>query len=113
MACETRLRPQQTLQQRLEDVRKAMLRVDAGLVSGRVRVRVGAQGAIAFEGLTEAERDGITDACVYRRLMSTGSILAKAAIQKAEILAGRTVDRKVIATGVHSHDGGKTWHGKH
>lgn len=58
-------------------------------------------------------RDGVTDACMYRRLMATGSSLTKAAIQRAEQIAGRSVDRKVIANGVHSHDGGRSWHDGH
>jgi hypothetical protein len=70
-------------------------------------------GAIAFDGLDENIRDGVTDACMYRRLMATGSSLTKAAIQRAEQIAGRSVDRKVIANGVHSHDGGRTWHDGH
>lgn len=113
MACETRLRPQQTLKERMEDIRKAMLKIDAGLVSGRVKMRVGPQGAVVFDGITNEERDGITDACVYRRVMSTGSVLARNALAKAEMLAGRTVDRKQLAAGVHSHDGGQTWHKGH
>jgi hypothetical protein len=44
--------------------------------------------------------------------MATGSALARAAIEKAEAMAGRGVDRKVIGQGVHSHDFGKTWHRK-
>jgi hypothetical protein len=42
--------------------------------------------------------------------MASGFALAKLAIMKAEQLAGRTVDRKVVAQGTHSHDGGRTWH---
>jgi hypothetical protein len=41
--------------------------------------------------------------------MVTGSSLTKAQIARAEQLAGRSIDRKVIANGVHSHDGGRTW----
>lgn len=63
-------------------------------------------------GWDEAERDGVTDACAYRRLMVSGSALAKAAIAHAEQLAGHSVDRRVVAHGVHSHDGGQTWHEK-
>ena len=56
-------------------------------------------------------RDGITDNCAYRRIMGpTGSTADKLAIQKAEQLAGRTVNKVAVGQGVHSHDGGKTWH---
>lgn len=88
-----------------------MKALDAAIVAGRVKVKVGPQGAIAFDGWNE-NRNRVTDACAYRRLMVEGSALAKNAIARAEQLAGRTVDKQVIGQGVHSHDGGQTWHGK-
>jgi hypothetical protein len=112
MPCHTKLKRKQTIQQRAEEVRRAVTRLSDALISGRVKARVGPQGAIAFEGWDAAERDGVTDACAYRRLMITGSVLAKAAIARAEQLAGRSVDRRVIAHGMHSHDSGRTWHSK-
>jgi hypothetical protein len=54
----------------------------------------------------------VTDACAMRRIMASGSMAARMAIMKAEQKAGRTVDRKALAQGIHSHDGGRTWHGK-
>ena len=44
---------------------------------------------MAFVGLSDDERARVTDACAYRRIMSTGSALARAAIARAE-QAGRT-----------------------
>lgn len=111
MPCDTRLRPKQTIQERADEIRKAIANLDSLLKKRRVRVTVGPQGAIAFSGWPESERNGITDACAYRRIMATGSALAKAEIARAEQLSGRAIDRKVIAQGVHSHDG-VTWHGK-
>jgi hypothetical protein len=84
MVCDIRLKPKQTLQQRAEEVRRAVICLSEALASGRVKARVGPQGAIAFVGWNDAERDGVTDACAYRRLMVTGSALAKAAIARAE-----------------------------
>src|SRR5436309_1524806 len=110
MPCDTRLKPKQTLQQRAEEVRRAIARLSDALASGRVKARVGPQGAITFGGWSDADRDGVTDACAYRRLMVSGSALAKAAIARAEQVAGRSVDRRVVARGAHSHDGGSTWH---
>jgi hypothetical protein len=112
MVCETRLKPRQTIQQRAEEVRRAVARLSDALTSGRVKARVGPQGAITFEGWDAAERDGVTDACAYRRVMVTGSALAKAAIARAEQVGGHSVDRRVLTHGVHSHDGGQTWHSK-
>jgi hypothetical protein len=110
MPCDTNLKPKQTIQQRAEEVRRAVTGLSAALASGRVKARVGPQGAIAFEGWSKTERADVTDACAYRRLMVSGSALAKAAIARAEQIAGRSVDRRVIAQGAHSHDGGHTWH---
>ena len=110
MACETRLKAEQTIAQRAAEVKAAVARLAEALASGRAKVKVGPQGAVVFTGLTPDERDGVTDACAYRRIMSTGSALARAAIARAEQMAGRTVDRKVVAVGAHSHDGGATWH---
>ncbi len=113
MPCDTKLKPQQTIQQRAEEIRRVVTTLGQGLATGRIKVRVGPQGAVAFSGLTEAERDGVTDNCAYRRLMATGSATAKAAIARAEQLAGRGVDKQAVATGWHSHDGGASWHHGH
>ena len=51
----------------------------------------------------------VTDACAYRRLMATGPALAKAAIARAEQMAGRSVDKMAVAHGHHTHDG-VHWH---
>lgn len=112
MPCDTRLKSRQTISQRAAEVKAAVAKLSAGLTSGRMKAKVGAQGAIAFQGFDQ-DRDGVTDACAYRRLMVSGSALARAAVARAEQLAGRTVDKKVIAQGAHSHDGGDTWHNGH
>lgn len=110
MPCDTKLKPQQTIQQRVAEVRRVVEALSAGLASGKVKVKIGPQGAVAFEGLSDADRDGVTDVCAFRRVMISGSALAKAAIARAEQIAGRGVSRQVLAAGVHSHDGGATWH---
>jgi hypothetical protein len=110
MPCETRLKRNQTISMRKAEVRKVVDTLSQGLASGRLKAKVGPQGAVAFVGLTDAERDGVSDACCYRQLMVHGSALAKAAIARAEQLAGRSVDRRVVAQGHHSHDFGATWH---
>lgn len=110
MPCDTRLKANQTISQRAEEVRAVTARASQALAAGRVKALVGPQGAIAFTGLSDAERDGVTDACLYRRLMSSGSATARLAVERAEILAGRKVDQKTVAIGAHSHDGGRSWH---
>ena len=113
MPCDTRLKPRQTISQRADEIRKAIAKINTGLQSGAIKAKVGPTGGIAFIGLSEADRDGITDACMYRRIMATGSMAAKQAIQRAEMAAGRQVDRLAVAHGHHSHDGGHTWHHGH
>src|SRR5262249_27177407 len=110
MPCFTQLKPMQTIQQRADEVRKMVAKLAAGLISGKIKAKVGPQGAIAFDGISNEGRDGVTDACAYRRLMVEGSPLARAQIARAEQLAGRSVDKTAVAHGVHSHDGGHTWH---
>jgi hypothetical protein len=110
MPCDRRLKPRQTIQQRATEIRNVVDRAAKLLVSGKAKAIVNSQGAIAFSGISDADRDGVTDNCLYRRLLSTGSALALQQIAKAEALAGRKVDRAVVNSGAHSHDGGKTWH---
>lgn len=110
MPCDSRTKRGQTLQQRAAEVRSVAEKTAAALVAGRIKVKIGPTGGIAFLGLTDQERDDVTDACMYRRILATGSALAKMAIAKAEALAGRTVDKQAIAHGHHSHDDGVTWH---
>ena len=114
MACDTKLKQGQTITQRKDEVRAAMDKIARGLAAGRIKPVVNkATGAIAFDGITAEERDGVTDACAYRRLMVSGSALAQQAIARAEQIAGRGVNKVAVGQGVHSHDGGKTWHNGH
>lgn len=112
MPCDTQLQPQQTLTDRKREVRAAVEELSRALATGNVKAVVGRQGAIAFAGLTNQQRNGVTDACLYRRIMVSGSAMARARIAQAERLAGRTVDKQVIGQGLHSHDAGASWHSK-
>lgn len=114
MSCDTRLKPRQTLSERKAEVQQVVQRLAWALGAGRVKAVVDKRtGAIAFAGFTEEERDGVTDACMYRRILATGSASAKAAIARAEALAGRAVSREALMAGHHSHDGGVSWHHGH
>jgi hypothetical protein len=114
MVCDTKpFRPDQTLSERKEEVKKVIDLVAQEIVAGRVKPKVGPQGAITFEGLSPSMTRGVSDACVYRRIMSNGSAMARQQIARAEQLAGRRVDQKAVAGGAHSHDGGRTWHSGH
>jgi hypothetical protein len=116
MVCETRVKRNQTLQQRLEEIRQVVALLSRRLAAGQAKAIVGPQGAIAFTGLTEAERADVTDNCAYRLLRVSGSPLALQAIARAEALAGLTVDQKTVAQGTHGHadaHGNITWHRGH
>lgn len=111
MPCDTKLKPRQTIQQRAEEVRRAVDSLSKALAMRQIKPVIGPQGAIAFQGW-DKDRDGVTDACAYRRIMATGSALAKAEIARAEQMSGRKVNMAAVGAGIHSHDGGSTWHGK-
>lgn len=110
MPCDTKLKPNQTITQRKLEITEVVERIQKGLLNGSIKLRLSASGAPAFAGLSDAEKNNVTDACVYRRIMATGSALAKAKLAAAQALLGRPV---VTTGGTHSHDGGKTWHGSH
>lgn len=108
MPCDRTLKPGQGIQQRAEEVRKSVERLNRGLASGSVRALVSKQGGVVFEGFSDLERDSVTDGCLLRRILATGSASAKLAIARAEQKAGRTLDKTAIAQGLHSHNG--VWH---
>jgi hypothetical protein len=93
----------QTLGARMRQARAALKRLEASIQSGRVRVQVGANGAVAFTGWKD--RDGISDVCAYRTLTAENSF----ALRRAVAATGRQINPQAIAAGVHSHDGGHTW----
>lgn len=109
MPCDTKLKPQQTITQRKLEISEVVDRIAKGLVAGNIKVALSKEGAIAFSGIADKDKNGVTDACAYRRIMATGSALAKAKIASAQALLGK----QVVTNGVHSHDGGQTWHGSH
>lgn len=110
MPCDTKLAPGQTITERKKQITEVVDAVQRGLVNGSMKLKVGPQGAVAFDGISDAAKKNVTDACIYRRIMATGSALAKAKIAAAQALLGK---QAVTTNGVHSHDGGKTWHGSH
>jgi hypothetical protein len=103
MACESSRKRGQTLSERVTEVKKAATAIDKLIAGRNVKVIV-RNGAIAFDGIPDATRDGLTDACIYRRIMSTGSYAAKQAIA-----AAGPVSKQALAAGIHSHDGGASW----
>lgn len=109
MTCDTILARRQTAAQRKEQVRKAAAIIDKLIRERKAGVKVGPQGAVTFTGISDSDRAGMTDGCVYRMLSTGGSAATRLAIQKAETLAGRGVSNAALKAGVHSHDGGQTW----
>lgn len=114
MACDTRLKPAQTAQERAKEVQEAIVRLQVALASGRARAVVDrVTGALAFAGWEGASRDGVSDECVFRLAQKSGNTALLTAIAVAEQIAGRPVNKQAVYAGHHSHDGGKTWHHGH
>lgn len=109
MPCDTQLREGETKETRSARAQASAERLEAALAGGRAKVAIGPNGAIAFTGWPDAERDGVADGCIYRRLTAKGSFALRTAIQRAEVASGRKLNPQAIAAGSHSHDGGKTW----
>ncbi len=112
MACDTRTLPNETLAQRKASVQEAVAKLEAALASGSVQVAIGPQGGVTFRGWGNSDRNRITDACAYRRLLAANSPALRKQLARAEVMAGRKVDPRAVAAGEHSHDGGHTW-GRH
>jgi len=111
MACDFRIPAGMTPVTRKKQIDSAIDRLNKALAAGEVKVKVGSTGAVVFTGTWQ--RDGISDTCAYRKLLVAGSSALRMAVARAEAMAGRKVDPKMIAAGVHSHDQGGTWHKGH
>jgi hypothetical protein len=112
MPCDTVLKPNQTLESRNEAIRKSLARLEASLNAGNVKVKIGPNGAVAFEGWKPTDRDDVTDVCAYRTLSAQSSWALRQAVAKAETQQGHKVNPHAVAAGWHSHDG-STWHKGH
>lgn len=108
MACDTTLKPNQTISQRAAEVRTALGRLVEALKAGRARIVWGPNNSVTFAGWDENSRDGVTDNCAFR-MLSTNA-MGRALIERAELLAGKKVNRQAVNAGWHSHDSGATWH---
>ena len=112
MPCDSNLQPNQTPAQRFAEVLDATTRLRALLAQGKVTVRIGqTNGALALVGWSDAERKGISDVCAYRTISQSWEM--RQAIARAETMAGRKLNVQSVSAGVHSHDGGRTWHPGH
>lgn len=110
MACEGMVGPRQTPAQRRAEVKAKLADLEARIKSDQVKIKIDRKsGVLTFDGW--ADRAGITDACAFRALKNSSEVRMK--ILRAEAVAGTKVNEKAITAGVHSHDGGKTWHKGH
>jgi hypothetical protein len=105
--CDTKIRVGQQIDQRRREIQTAVDRLEAALGAGTAKVVVGPTGAVAFAGWTD--KNDVTDLCAFRRLTAKGSWALRQAVAKAQGIAGRTIDQRQVAAGVHSHDGGQTF----
>lgn len=107
MPCDTRLRVNQSLKERMAEVKAALQRLEASLRMGTVKVAISQNGAVAFVGWND--RNDVTDVCAYRTLAAENSWALKQAVMRAEQMSGRKVNQSAVSAGFHSHDGGQTW----
>jgi hypothetical protein len=111
MPCDTKIPEGMTLATRNLQITAALRRLEASLSGGKVRATIGPNGAIAFAGW--ADRDGVSDVCAYRALAAANSWTLRQAVSRAEATSGRKLNPQAVGAGVHSHDGGNTWHPGH
>ena len=111
MACDTLYLDRLTKPQRKKQIDEALARLEKALTGGTVKLKVSVQGAVAFAG--EWDRQGVADTCAFRKLQAAGSPALRQALARAEALAGRKIDMRQVQAGVHSHDGGNTFHKGH
>lgn len=110
MACETFTKPNQSIVQRAREIDEALDALEQRIQNNSVRIVIDKRsGALTFAGWNPADRRDISDACAYRVMVSRNSAVLRQAVARAEAVQGVKVNQKAIATGTHSHDGGKTW----
>lgn len=112
MPCDTVLSPEQTAAQRQREIDESLVELERRMSAGAVEIAIGPDGAVAFAGWG-AERRGITDVCAFRTLASRDSWELRQAVARAEAMSGRRVSAAAVSAGVHSHDGGHSWHPGH
>ena len=64
-------------------------------------------------GWQQEDRSGLSDLCAYRKLLASNSPELRRAVARAEVVAGRKIDPRMVSAGVHSHDDGKSFHPGH
>ena len=95
-------------------IEESIARLRQSLAAGTTKVTISrATGALVFTGQWQEQRDGVADVCAYRKLSAAGSPELRQAIARAEAISGTKLNRQVVEAGVHSHDGGATWHAGH
>ena len=107
MPCSSMLRPNQTLQQRGDEIKLALKRLERYLATGSARIGIGTNGAVMFQGWRD--RDDVSDVCAFRTLLAENSWELRQAIARAEMTSGRKVNVNTVASGLHTHDDGESW----
>jgi hypothetical protein len=88
------------------------MKLEAQLQSGEVKIKVSPTGAVAFVGTSLMVDSKISDVCAFRKLQVSGSAALRAALVRAEAMAGVKANPRAQAmSGEHAH--GEMWHGAH
>jgi hypothetical protein len=102
MPCDTYIPVNMTPPQRRKQIDEAIDRLNKAIEAGQVTLVVDkSTGAVGFKG--DWQRDGVSDSCAFRKLTLKSSMGFKRALAKAETMAGRKVNEKAVAAGVHMH----------
>lgn len=105
MPCLTNVNLSEIQKQKQRD---ALAKLAKAIGAGKVQVVVAkGTGAFALKGWADSDREGVSDLCAYRALMNAPEM--RMAVRKAQVMANTPLSARAIATGLHSHDGGKTW----
>lgn len=99
----------QTVEERQAEVQAAVARLEGRLADGSVTVLLSPEGAVAFNGWEQDERDGVSDVCAALTLQYQASWAFTQALQAAEAVSGYSYQPQAVASGLHSHDGGHSW----
>ena len=113
MVCDEQYLTNQSEADRLREIQEAMDKLERLLREKSVTLGISPGGAIVFRGWSDKDRARISDACAFRKLAVQNSWELRQAIATAQAETGRQVNMNAIGSGLHSHDGGKTWHPGH
>lgn len=108
MACDSMIPQGMTQEERQAEIKAALAELEQRLKAKTAKLTVAINGGVVIDGWQN--RKSVNDACAVRKLLAANSWEMRKAIAAAEQASGRKVNVQAVSGGLHSHDGGKTWH---